>query len=328
MMTDKPYSIGVDIGGTNTVVGIVDKKGNVLAKDSFSTKNQKNFEAYLATLVSTMKNLIKENDFEGKICGIGIGAPGANYKTGEIVDAANLNWGQRVPLARLVSQLMGDIPVEVTNDANAATLGEMAYGAAKGMEDFVMITLGTGVGSGIVANGKLITGHDGLAGELGHIVVERKDGRKCGCGRSGCLETYCSSTGVVRTAKEFLQSTMPSTLREIPEDQLTSKHVYDAAIAGDKMAKDIFDYTGKMLGEALADFTAFSSPEAFVLFGGLTRSGDLLLQPMKKAFDEALLFIYKEKPQILISELNEDDGAVLGASALGWEAAKKEAEKK
>lgn len=316
-MNNKPYSIGIDIGGTNTVFGIVNRSGKVIAKGSMPTKGYSGFEEYLTNLHDKLSALIKDNNAEGHIAGIGIGAPGANYKTGE-VDAANLNWGEHVPLAEAVSDKFGGIPVSVTNDANAATMGEMVYGAAKGMEDFVMITLGTGVGSGIVSNGKLVYGHDGLAGELGHIVVERKNGRKCGCGRSGCLETYCSSTGMVRTAKEFLKSDEPSLLREIPEDKLTSKDVYDAAKKGDKMANEIFEFTGKMLGEAIADFTAFSSPEAFVLFGGLMRSGDLLLNPIKKAFDESLLFIYTDKPKILVSELNEDDGAVLGASALGW----------
>lgn len=318
-MSEKPYSVGIDIGGTNTVFGIVNKDGKVIAKGSIKTKGYDNFEGYLSELHKQLSELIKKNDAEGKIAGIGIGAPGANYHTGEIFNAANLDWGQRVPLAKRVSEIFGGMPVAVTNDANAATMGEMKYGAAKGMDDFIMITLGTGVGSGIVSNGKLIYGHDGLAGELGHIIVER-NGRSCGCGRKGCLETYCSSTGVVRTAKEFLKKDEPSLLREIPEDKLTSKDVYDAAMKNDKMAKEIFDFTGKILGEALADMTAFSSPEAFVLFGGLMRSGDLLLEPLKKSFDESLLFIYTDKPKILVSKLNEDDGAVLGASALGWDA--------
>lgn len=318
-MNSKPYAVGIDIGGTNSVFGIVDRNGKVIAKGSIKTKGYKDFGDYLDHLTDALKKLIKDNDAEGKISGIGIGAPGANYHTGEIVNAANLNWGENVPIAWMVSEKFGGLPVTVTNDANAATMGEMVYGAAKGMKDFVMITLGTGVGSGVVANGKIIYGHDGLAGELGHVVIERKDGRKCGCGKSGCLETYCSSTGVVRTAREFLKGDEPSKLRELDPEKITSKDVYDAAIAGDKMAKDIFDFTGKKLGAALADFTAFSSPEAFILFGGLMRSGDLLLEPLKKSFDEELLFIYKDKPKILVSELNEDDGAVLGASALGWE---------
>lgn len=316
-MNSKPYSIGIDIGGTNTVFGIVDRNGKVIAKSSIKTKGYENFENYLEALHQSLSKLIEENNAEGKISGIGIGAPGANYHTGEIVNAANLNWGKNVPIAWLVSQKFGGLPVTVTNDANAATMGEMVYGAARGMKDFMTITLGTGVGSGIVSNGKLVYGHDGLAGELGHIRVD-KNGRSCGCGRKGCLETYCSSTGMVRTAKEFLQKDQPSELRNIDPDKLTSKDIYDAAVNGDKMANEIFDYTGKILGEALADFTAFSSPEAFIIFGGLMKSGDLLLNPIKKAFDESLLFIYEKKPKILVSQLNEDDGAVLGASALAW----------
>ena len=319
-MNNKPYSVGIDIGGTNTVFGIVDRNGKVIAKGSIKTGGYADFNEYLDKLHDSLSTLIKENDAEGKIAGIGMGAPGANYHTGEIVNAANLNWGVNLPIAYLVSEKFNGLPVTVTNDANAAAMGEMVYGAAKGMNDFIMITLGTGVGSGIVSNGKLVYGHDGLAGELGHVIVERKDGRKCGCGRSGCLETYCSSTGMKRTAKEFLQSSEPSVLRNIDPEKLTSKDVYDAAIAGDKMANDIFEFTGKILGEALADFAAFSGPEAFILFGGLMRSGDLLLNQIKKAFDESLLFIYTDKPKIIVSQLNEDDGAVLGASALGWEA--------
>lgn len=322
MKNDK-YSIGIDIGGTNTVFGIVDKDGKVVAKGSIRTAVDKTFDEYLSELHKQITALIDKKGLNGQIVGIGIGAPGANYHTGEIYNAANLkNWGQRVELARLVSEKFG-LPVSVTNDANAATMGEMAYGAAKGMKDFIMITLGTGIGSGIVSNGKLIYGHDGLAGELGHIRVERKGGRPCGCGRSGCLETYCSSTGVVRTTLEYLDTDQPSSLREVPKEELNSKKVYDAAVAGDKMAKDIFDFTAQMLGDALADFTAYSSPEAIILFGGLAKSGDLLLEPLKKAFDDSLLFIYTDKPKILLSQLNEDDGAVLGASALGWEAAEK-----
>ena len=322
-MNEKPYSIGIDIGGTNTVFGIVDRDGKVIAKGSIKTGGHKGFDDYLEDLHGALSKLITDNKADNKIAGIGIGAPSANYHTGEIVNAANLNWGKNLPIAKLVSEKFNGIPVSVTNDANAATMGEMVYGAAKGMDDFVMITLGTGVGSGIVANGKLLYGHDGLAGELGHIIIQRTNGRKCGCGRSGCLETYCSSTGMVRTAREFLQGSEPSLLREKDPDTITSKDVYDAAVAGDHLANEIFEFTGKMLGEALADFTAFSSPEAFILFGGLMRSGDLLLNPIKKAFDDALLFIYDDKPKILVSQLNEDDGAVLGASALGWTASEK-----
>ena len=237
-----------------------------------------------------------------------------------IEDGVNLPWPTPVPFAQLLSDKFG-IPVAITNDANAAAIGEMTYGAARGLKDFIMITLGTGVGSGIVINGQLVYGHDGFAGELGHVIVKRNNGRLCGCGRAGCLETYCSATGVARTAREFLEiRNEPSTLRDIPVDAITSKDVYDAAINGDKIAKDIFEYTGEILGEALADFTAFSSPEAFVLFGGLAKSGELLLRPIRNAMEKNMLSIYKGKVSVLLSELKEADAAVLGASALGWEA--------
>ncbi len=226
-----------------------------------------------------------------------------------------------MPFAQLLSEKFG-IPVAITNDANAAAIGEMTYGVARGIKDFIMITLGTGVGSGIVINGQLVYGHDGFAGELGHVIVKRNNGRLCGCGRAGCLETYCSATGVARTAREFLEiRTEPSTLRDIPVDAITSKDVYDAAMAGDKIAKEIFVYLpSTILGEALADFTAFSSPEAFVLFGGLAKSGELLLKPLREAMERNMLSIYKGKVKVLQSELREADAAILGASALGWEA--------
>ena len=215
-----------------------------------------------------------------------------------------------------------NIPVAITNDANAAAIGEMTYGAARGMKDFIMITLGTGVGSGIVVNGQLVYGHDGFAGELGHVIVKRNNGRSCGCGRCGCLEAYASATGVARTAREFLDARAgePSLLRSMDVDSITSKDVYDAAIAGDKLAKDVFDFTGNILGEAFADFITFSSPEAIILFGGLSKSGDLLMKPLKEAMDRNTLSIYRGKVKLLLSELKESDAAVLGASALGWEA--------
>ena len=226
-----------------------------------------------------------------------------------------------IPLAEKVSKAFGGIPVAVTNDANAAAVGEMTYGAARGMKDFIMITLGTGVGSGIVINGQLVYGSDGFAGELGHVIMKRNNGRVCGCGRTGCLEAYCSATGVARTAREFLEvRTEPSLLRNLEIEDITSKDVYDAAMAGDKLAKDIFNYTGEILGEAFADMAAFSSPQAFILFGGLAKSGDLLLKPIKESFDKNVMPIFRGKAKILVSELKESDAAVLGASALGWEA--------
>lgn len=317
----KPYVLGIDIGGTNTVFGIVDARGHVVASDSIKTKKHAEFDDYVAELHAGVERLLRANDAEDQIQGIGIGAPNANYYTGEIVNPPNLPWGPIIPLAEKVSDAFGGIPVAVTNDANAAALGEMTYGAARGMKDFIMITLGTGVGSGIVVNGQMVYGHDGNAGELGHLVMKRNNGRMCGCGRTGCLEAYCSATGVARTAREFLEIRQePSVLRNIDIEDITSKDVYDAAVAGDKIAKEIFEYTGKILGEAFADMVAFSSPQAIILFGGLAKSGELLMKPLKEAFEKSLMPVFRGKTQILLSELKESDAAVLGASALGWEA--------
>ena len=317
----KPYVMGVDIGGTNTVFGIVDARGHVVASGSIKTRKHADFDSYLEELHAEMERLIKANDAEDQIQGIGIGAPNANYYTGEIQNPPNLPWGDVIPLAEKMSKAFGGIPVAITNDANAAALGEMTYGAARGLKDFIMITLGTGVGSGIVINGQLVYGHDGFAGELGHLVVKRNNGRVCGCGRTGCLEAYCSATGVARTAREFLElRAEPSALRDISIEDITSKDVYDAAMKGDKLAIEIFDYTAKILGDSLADMVAFSSPQAIILFGGLAKSGDLLLKPLREEFEKALFPIYKGKCKIIVSELKEADAAVLGASALGWEA--------
>ena len=317
----KPYVMGIDIGGTNTVFGIVDARGHVVASDSIKTRKHANFDDYIKELHDGAERLIKLNDAEDKIQGIGIGAPNANYYTGQIVNPPNLPWGPIIPLAETVSKVFGGIPVAITNDANAAALGEMTYGAARGMKDFIMITLGTGVGSGIVVNGQLVYGHDGNAGELGHVVMKRNNGRICGCGRTGCLEAYCSATGVARTAREFLEiRTEPSLLRNIDIEDITSKDVYDAAMAGDQIAKEVFEYTGKILGEAIADMIAFSSPQAIVLFGGLAKSGDLLLRPLQETLEKNTMPIFKGKTKVIISELKESDAAVLGASALGWEA--------
>ena len=317
----KPFVVGIDIGGTNTVFGIVDARGTVIATGSIKTRKHSNINDYIEELHGELSKLIVASDAEDKIAGIGIGAPNANYFTGEIADGVNLPWPTPIPLADLVSSKFG-IPVAITNDANAAAIGEMTYGVARGMKDFIMITLGTGVGSGIVVNGQMVYGHDGFAGELGHVIMKRNNGRMCGCGRTGCLETYASATGVERTAREFLESRAgePSILRALDIDSITSKDVYDAAIAGDKMAKDIFEFTGNILGEALADFISFSSPEAIVLFGGLAKSGDLLMKPLKESMEKNTMPVFKGKVKLLLSELKESDAAVLGASALGWEA--------
>lgn len=317
----KPYVLGIDIGGTNTVFGLVDARGVVIASSSIKTAKHAKLDDYLDELHKEATRLIEANDAVGKIHGIGIGAPNSNYFTGTIDDGVNLPWPTPIPLAKLVSEKFG-IPVAITNDANAAAIGEMTYGAARGMKDFIMITLGTGVGSGIVIDGKVVYGHDGLAGELGHMIIKRNNGRLCGCGRTGCLEAYCSATGVARTAREFLEirSNEPSLLRNIPVDEITSKDVYDAAVNGDKLAKDVFEYTGKILGEALADMMVFSSPSAFILFGGLAKSGELLMKPLRNAMDKSMLGCFKGKAKVMLSELKEADAAVLGASALGWEA--------
>lgn len=315
----KPYVLGVDIGGTNTVFGIVDARGTVIASSSIKTAKHPKVEDYIEELYTEASRMLVAHEAVDKINGIGVGAPNANYYTGNIENAANLIWKGTIPLSKMLEEKFG-VPVVVTNDANAAVIGEMTYGAARGLKDFVMITLGTGVGSGIVINGQLVYGHDGFAGELGHMIVKRHNGRQCGCGRTGCLETYCSATGVARTAREFLEiRTEPSLLRNLPIDEITSKDVYDAAIQGDKIAKEIFDYTGTILGEAMADITVFSSPQAFILFGGLAKAGELLLKPIREAMDRNMLFVFKGKPKVLLSELKEADAAVLGASALGWE---------
>ena len=319
-MSEK-YVIGIDLGGTNTVIGLVDVKGHILAKDdSIKTQAHPDIEEYTDSIAAVINKLAEENGCTGKLEGVGIGAPMANYYTGEIVNAANLPWKGIVPLGWLIEKKTG-LTTKVTNDANAAAIGEMKYGVAQGMKDFVYITLGTGVGSGIVANGQLIYGHDGFAGELGHVIVKRNNGRLCGCGRTGCLEAYCSATGVARTAREFLEIRKDdSMLRELPIEDITSKDVFDAANAGDQLAKDVFEYTGKILGEAFCDFTVFSSPKAIILFGGLAKSGELLLKPLRNAMEKNMMGIFKGKVQILLSELKEADAAVLGASALGWEA--------
>ena len=315
---EKPYVVGMDIGGTNTVFGVVDSRGNVLASDSIKTQEHKEIDEYVDAVCKKLIPLLQQFGGAEKFKGMGVGAPNGNYYKGTIEFAPNLPWKGVIPLAAMFEDKLG-IPTALTNDANAAAIGEMTYGAARGLRNFIMITLGTGVGSGIVVNGQLVYGHDGFAGELGHVIVER-DGRLCGCGRKGCLETYCSATGVARTAREFLVArSEPSLLREIPAEEIVSKDVYDAAIKGDKLAQEIFEYTGTILGRALADFIAFSSPEAIILFGGLAKSGDLIMKPIQKAMDENVLKIYAGKTKLLLSQLKDADAAVLGASALGWE---------
>ncbi|MDD3077997.1 MAG: ROK family protein [Paludibacter sp.] len=316
---EKPYVIGMDMGGTNTVFGVVDARGTVISKSAIKTGAHTDVNLYIEDLHDELIKLIDTAGGADKFKGIGIGAPNGNFYTGNIEFAPNLPWKGVIPFAKLVSEKL-NIPAALTNDANAAAIGEMTYGAARGMKNFIMITLGTGVGSGIIIDGKLVYGHDGFAGELGHTTAICENGRLCGCGKHGCLETYCSATGVARTAREILSSTTKdSILRNIPVDSITSKDVYDAAVEGDDVAKEIFDYTGKILGRSLADFVAFSAPEAIILFGGLTKSGDFIMKPVRESMEENLLPLWKGKIKLLFSELKEADAAVLGASALAWE---------
>lgn len=311
--------IGVDIGGTGTKFGIVDRVGNVLFSSEISTKKHATVNSFIDELYDALSELIERAGGTGRIKGIGVGAPNGNYYTGTIEYAPNLPWKGIIPMAELL-EVKFKLPITLTNDANAAAIGEMMYGAAKGMKDFIMITLGTGVGSGIVANGQLIYGHDGFAGELGHTIVI-PDGRfHPGTGKKGSLESYASATGVRNTAVEILEKTTePSLLRDVPTDQLDSKAVYEAAIQGDKVALEIFEFTGKILGLALANAIMFSSPEAIVLFGGLTKAGDLILKPTKQHMEENLIQVFQNKVKILVSHLKESDAAILGASALAWE---------
>ena len=314
----KPYVIGLDLGGTNSVFGIVDARGNIVATTAIKTQAYPDFDDYVNASVDALMPIIDTVGGIEKIKALGIGAPNGNYYNGTIEYAANLVWQGVVPIAKKFEEALG-IPVIVTNDANAAAVGEFTYGVARGMKNFIMITLGTGVGSGIYINGQLVLGCDGLAGELGHLTVV-PGGRTCGCGRKGCLETYCSATGVARTAREYLDKRdTPSLLRDIKPEDITSFEVYKAAVAGDELAKEIFEVTGSMLGEACANFALFCSPEAFIFMGGLTKAGDLLMKPLQKAYDEHVLSVYKGKAKLMLSGLKDSETAVLGASALGWD---------
>lgn len=311
--------IGIDVGGQTTKCGVVDTKGTVVAQTVIRTDNHSTVEPFIADLAAALKKIITEAGAEGQIRGIGVGAPNANYYTGDIENAVNLSWGRdgAIHFAAMLKEAMGGIPVTLTNDANAAAVGEMTYGAAKGMKNFIMITLGTGVGSGIVINGEVVYGHDGFAGELGHTAIVRHNGRLCNCGKNGCLETYCSAIGIARTAREWLDMTdEPSLLRSL--DVITSKDIYDAAKEGDAIAKKLFDYTGTLLGAACADFVAFSAPEAIVLFGGLARSKEFLTEPIEKSLNANLLPLWRGKVKLVYSSLKESDAAILGASALAW----------
>ena len=312
----KKVSLGIDIGGTNTVFGFIDIDGNSIAEGSISTVKKNTIEGFISDLKDEflkVKSTIKE---EIEILGIGIGAPNANHAKGTIENAPNLQWKGVVPLVDIVSKAF-ELPAFMTNDANAAAIGEMIYGGAKNMKDFMVITLGTGLGSGIIVNGELLYGHHSLAGEVGHMIIS-PGGRNCGCGRKGCLETYVSATGVKRTVYKLLADHLEeSELRDIPFNKLTAKMVADAANRGDIIAKEVFEHTGRMLGEVLANAAAVTNPEAIFLFGGLAKAGDLIFNPTIEHFRKNLLFIYNDEIKILPSEI-EGNAAVLGASALVW----------
>lgn len=315
----KSLVIGLDLGGTNSVFGVVDSKGEIIATTSIKTQAYPSVDQYVMESVKAVKQIAEQVGGMEKIRAMGIGAPCGNYYKGTIEHAANLVWAKGiVPLANMFVNELG-IPVVVTNDAKAAAMGEMKYGVAVGMNNFVELTLGTGVGSGIVANGQLIYGFDGFAGELGHMIVE-PDGRPCGCGRKGCLETYCSATGVVRTAIAMLgESSEATSLRDIATDKLTSYEVYKAAMAGDAMAQEVFKQTGRRIGIACANVATFLSPEAFIFFGGLAQAGELLLRPIEEAYNENVLSLYKGKARFLMSGLDGAKAAILGASAIAWD---------
>ncbi|MBS7367830.1 MAG: ROK family protein [Prevotella sp.] len=315
---NKPYAIGLDLGGTNSVFGIVDNEGNIIETASMKTGGYTEAKDYFNAAFDTLTPIIEKVGGLDKIERMGIGAPNGNYLNGCIEMAPNLPWAHEtsVPLAKMFSERLGGMPVHITNDANAAALGEMTYGVARGMKNFIVLTLGTGVGSGIVINGQMVYGCDGMAGELGHVIM-RRDGRQCGCGRRGCLEAYCSATGVARTAREWLTATdRPSLLREIPMDKITSLDVCIAAGKGDAMANEIFQFTGEMLGEACANFATFSSPEAFIFFGGMTKAGDLIMKPIEETYRAKVMPVFRDKPQFLVSSLDGAGAAVLGAAAI------------
>ena len=313
----KDVVIGIDIGGTFTKYGITDNKGKIYIEDYISTKEYETVKDFTISLREHLQNELQKNEIEFNIKGIGIGAPNGNYYTGKIEFAPNLKWKGSVDLAKIVSEEFG-VPSVLTNDANAAALGEMLFGDAKKMNDFIMITLGTGLGSGIVANGKLVYGHDGFAGELGHVRAV-DNGRQCGCGKRGCLETYVSATGIKRTIFELMaEENMESAFRKIPFTRLKPKLITSLAEKGDPIAIRAFEKTGFLLGRSLADSVAHTSPQAIFLFGGLAKSGKWIIEPTKKYMEEHLLSIYKDKIDILPSALLKKNIAVLGAAALMW----------
>ena len=312
-----PFTVGVDLGGTNTVYAIVDKTGHIIDQSSFPTMTP-TLEEWADRLADGISDMISSCDLEGEIVGIGIGAPSANAATGCVEGSTNLPWTPPLPLVNMIEARLS-LPVKINNDANAAAIGEMAYGVAAGMKDFIVLTLGTGVGGGIVCNGHLLSGARGFAGELGHVTFPFAKGRICGCKREGCLETVASARGIVMTAKILLeQSDEPSLLRNIAQNDMTAKDISEAAKAGDKIAASVYEFTGRCLGEAAAQFAAFTDPEAIILFGGVSKAGDLLINPMREAFAMHTLHLYRDRVRFLISSLKDADAAILGAASLPY----------
>ncbi|MDQ0476784.1 ROK family protein [Chryseobacterium sp. MDT2-18] len=314
----KQVALGVDIGGTNTKYGLVNHRGEILEKGSLKTEEYPNVEDFINALYDKVSPLIMKHCGQRQFDGIGVGAPNANYYTGTIEQAPNLHWKGIVPFAKMMTDKF-DVPCKMTNDANAAALGEMMFGAARGMKDFIMMTLGTGVGSGIISNGKLIYGHDGFAGELGHTIVKPGGRKHWSTGSEGSLEAYASATGITITAKKMRAEFPNSMLNDYPEEEVNSKVVFECATKGDPVAIEVFRYTGQKLGEALANFVMFSSPEAILLFGGVIKAGDFIMKPTKLHMERNLFPIFRNKVKLVFSELDEADAAILGASALVWE---------
>lgn len=313
----KQVALGIDIGGTTTKYGLVNHRGEILGKGSLPTDQFDTPEAFVDALYDKIQLLLDEQHVK-MIEGIGVGAPNANYYRGTIEQAPNLPWKGNINFADLMTKKFGKSCI-MTNDANAAALGEMMYGAARGMKDFIMITLGTGVGSGIISNGRLIYGHDGFAGELGHTIIKPGGRKHWSTGSEGSLEAYASATGITITAKKMRAEFPDSMLNQYPEEKINSKTVFECAEKGDPVAIEVFRYTGQKLGEALANFVMFSSPEAILLFGGVIKAGDFILKPTKLHMERNLLPIFRNKVRLVFSELDEADAAILGASALVWE---------
>ncbi|WP_332018324.1 ROK family protein [Kaistella sp.] len=314
----KQIALGIDIGGTNTKYGFVNHRGEILEKGSLKTDEYEKVEDFVDALYNKMSPLMKKHSNQTRLDGIGVGAPNANYYTGTIEQAPNLRWKGIIPFAELMTKKFG-LPCKMTNDANAAALGEMMFGAARGMKDFIMMTLGTGVGSGIISGGNLIYGHDGFAGELGHTIIKPGGRKHWSTGSEGSLEAYASATGIAITAKKMRAEFPDSMLNQYPEEEINSLVVHECAKKGDPTAIEVFRYTGQKLGEALANFVMFSSPEAILLFGGVIKAGDFILKPTKLHMERNLFPIFRNKVKLVFSELDEADAAILGASALVWE---------